>query len=101
MSLFDKSYNEKRDFLRMKIQTPLGVELSGKRGRFNAICRELSGGGMLVETQEQLMEGDELEVNVISTHGHSPQLHAKVQVVRLETEGETQLAGMQILEMLD
>ncbi|HEY7883478.1 MAG TPA: PilZ domain-containing protein [Cellvibrionaceae bacterium] len=101
MSLSDKSYQEKRDFLRMKIQTPLGVELNHDGQHYAGLCRELSGGGMQVELSKPLAEGEELEVRVISTHGHSPQLHARARVVRAQTDGDTHLIGLEIIEVLD
>lgn len=101
MSLFDKSYQEKRDFMRMKIEAPLHAELFHPGGQLTGMCRELSGGGMQVELASSLAEGEEVEVKLVSTHGHSPQLHAKAKVVRVQPDSDGYLAGLEILEILD
>lgn len=101
MSLFDKSYQEKRDFMRMKIEAPLSAEINHPGGQLTGMCRELSGGGMQMELTSPLAEGEEVEVKLASSHGHSPQLHARAKVVRVQAESGVYLAGMEILEMLD
>ena len=101
MSLFDKSYQEKRDFMRMKIEAPLSAELYRDGEQLTGMCRELSGGGMQVELTNPLVEGEEVEVKLASTHGHSPQLHARAKVVRVQPENSGYLAGLEILEIFD
>ncbi len=101
MSLFDKSYQEKRDFMRMKIEAPLSVELQHQGQTLTGMCRELSGGGMQVELEEPLAKGAEVEVRLASNHGHSPELHARARVVRVTTEGQSQVLGLELLEVLD
>lgn len=101
MGLSDKAYGEKRDFIRMKISAPLSATLSAEQGVIEGNCRNLSGGGMLVETEQDLPLGTELEVEVSSAHGHSPTLKAKARVVRsiAGTEKKFEL-GLEIVEVI-
>lgn len=101
MSLFDKSYREKRDFMRMKIEAPLAVELHHQGQPLTGMCRELSGGGMQVELDQSLPEGAEVTVRLASGHGHNPELNARARVVRVAAEGQRHLVGLELLEVLD
>jgi|SRR5690606_7848236 len=101
MSYSDKSYSEKRDFIRMTISVPLSAKLSAAGGVVEGECRNLSGGGMLVVTTEDLPVGTELEAEVSSGHGHSPTFRARMRVARnvLLDSGKYEL-GLETLSML-
>lgn len=102
MGLSDKAYSEKRDFIRMKISAPLNATLSADNGIIEGNCRDLSGGGMLVATKENIAPGTQLEVEVSSAHGHNPKLRARARVARTIAgdEGNYEL-GLEILEVLE
>lgn len=100
MSLIDKNFEEKRDFIRMKIEAPLDATISGNDGSFSGVCRELSGGGVQLILDTALTDGSEWELNIASSHGHSPQLRAIVKVVRVTPEGDKYATGLQILEVI-
>lgn len=102
MSISDKTYSEKRDFIRMKISAPLNATLSADQGIIEGNCLDLSGGGMLVETKDRIAVGTPLEVEVSSGHGHSPTLHAKARVARViaNDAGNYEL-GLEITEVLE
>lgn len=98
----DKNYNEKRDFIRMKLGAPLAAQLIQSNRTIEGVCRDLSGGGMQVETKEPLDLGTELEIEMASSHGHSPSLKAKVKVARCEeTSPGTFLIGLVTLELIE
>lgn len=98
----DKNYSEKRDFIRMKISAPLGATLTTPAKNIEGMCRDLSGGGLQVETKEALALGTELEVEVSSSHGHNPTLKAKVKVARVqEITANEYLIGLEILNLID
>lgn len=96
----DRAQQEKRDFIRMKIDTPLRAQITGDGIAAEGLCHELSGGGMQIATEHYLEPGTELEVTISAEHGHSPTLRAKTHVVRTETEGNTHRVGLEILEIL-
>lgn len=101
MSSIDKGFSEKRDFIRMKISAPLSAKLSHDEGVIEGLCRDLSGGGMQVESATQIPAGTELVVEISSDHGHSPTLHAKAKVARCTGDSETGfMLGLEIIEVL-
>jgi hypothetical protein len=101
MSSIDKGFSEKRDFIRMKISAPLSAKLSHDEGVIEGLCRDLSGGGMQVETATHIPAGTDLVVEICSDHGHSPTLHAKAKVARSTGDSENGfLLGLEIVEIL-
>lgn len=101
MSSTGKGFSEKRDFIRMKISAPLSAKLSSGEGVIDGLCRDLSGGGMQVDSPIQIPLGTELVVEISSDHGHSPTLHARAKVARSAPgpiEGFN--LGLEILEIL-
>lgn len=101
MGISDKSYSEKRDFIRMKIGAPLNAKLTVPAGVIEGRCLDLSGGGLQIETTEPLPVGTEATVEVASDHGHHPSLKARVRVVRSVTnEAENHLIGLEIIQII-
>ena len=101
MSSIDKGFSEKRDFIRMKISAPLSAKLSHDDGVIEGFCRDLSGGGMQVETRTNIPVGTELVVEISSDHGHNPTLHAKAKVARITGSQEQGfMLGLEIVEVL-
>ncbi|ACE85021.1 PilZ domain-containing protein [Cellvibrio japonicus] len=101
MGILDKNYSEKRDFIRMKISAPLNAKLSLDSDTIEGQCRDLSGGGMQVETTTPVAVGTELEVEISSAHGHNPTLRARARVVRSTAgENETHILGLEITQVL-
>jgi c-di-GMP-binding flagellar brake protein YcgR len=102
MNLANRSYEEKRSFIRMKVNTPVDVKLDQQR-QLAGICHNLSGGGMLISIPESLPLGAELEVTLSSHHGHSPMLRARTKVNRVQPEipQQSSRVGLEILELLD
>lgn len=96
----DRSHQEKRDFIRMRIDSPLTADIRGPGIALTGLCHELSGGGMQLSTDRPLEPGTELEVTVSSEHGQNPTLRATAQVVRSEPEGKGYRTGLEILEIL-
>lgn len=102
MDRLDRNYNEKRNFIRMRIDTPADVIIERNGERLKGICRDLSGGGMLIETKELLEVGLDLRIQLASHHANSPMLRARVHVARVKVNRSgTYTLGLEILEMLD
>lgn len=101
MSSIDKGFSEKRDFIRMKISAPLSAKLSHEDGVIEGLCRDLSGGGMQVDTAVEIPAGTDLVVEISSEHGHNPTLHAKAKVARSSSNSDGGfLLGLEIIEVL-
>lgn len=103
MNLASREYQEKRNFIRMKVETPFIAKLNLDEGRpIKGTCHNLSGGGMLVSLSEPLELGDKLEVTVSSGHSHSPMLKALTTVRRVDSSKNQDChLGLEIEEMLE
>ncbi|ACR12703.1 PilZ domain-containing protein [Teredinibacter turnerae] len=104
MSLANREYQEKRNFIRMRVDTPIQMVLEADGERFEGKCRDLSGGGLLVELATALPVGTRARISIQSSHGHSPMLEAIALVNRVETQLDTTekpcLIGMEIEELI-
>ncbi|MFL0808778.1 MAG: PilZ domain-containing protein [Agarilytica sp.] len=100
-----RDYQEKRNYIRMKIDAPVSVQLITNGSVENGVCRDLSGGGMMIEMNCVLPVGTVAEVTISSAHGHNPMLVAKAEVARVISQPESQaqpcLLGLNILEVLN
>lgn len=104
MSMNSRDYLEKRDFIRMRIDSPVEVHIAGHDSPISGMCRDLSGGGMLIEVDTALPAGSEVEVTLASNHGHAPMLRAIAVVTRISgdanDESGTQKVGLQLKDIL-
>ena len=97
----NRDYIEKRDFIRMKIDTPAKVTVTDDQGDFTGICRDLSGGGMSLDVEKVVPVGTEIRVVIASDHGHNPILKARAKVTRVEADHSGRCTlGVQIIDML-
>ena len=94
----ERNYTEKRNFIRMKVDTPVDLIIQGEGARtLKAICKDLSGTGMLVEIDETLEIGTPLRVSI--TSGKNP-FEADAEVSRSRTSANGKfIIGLKILEI--
>ncbi|HBO6834215.1 TPA: PilZ domain-containing protein, partial [Pseudomonas aeruginosa] len=85
MQPIEHNYSEKRDFIRMKLDTPVTIRCEGRESV--ALCRDLSASGLLLEAQSELAPGDHLRVSIPSTHETLTGLELEARVVRCERLG--------------
>ncbi|WP_075185716.1 PilZ domain-containing protein [Teredinibacter haidensis] len=104
MNLANRDYQEKRNFIRMKVETPVTIDLINSDEHYEGLCVDLSGGGMLIEAPSAMPVGTRAKVSIKSSHGHSPMLQARVVVSRVEAQPDTTerpcLLGMEIEEVI-
>ena len=81
--MLSKNYNEKRDFIRMKVDTPITITLTDTHQTLTGTCIDLSGSGLLVALNTSLAVNQKAKAVVTSHHGHSPTLQADVVVSRV------------------
>ena len=84
MILTERTYEEKRDFIRMRVDTMVSFQRADSKERYEARCCNLSGAGMLLETDKKLNLGDRLRVTVPSEGPDFAPLDASVEVVRVD-----------------
>jgi len=82
MALEHRAYDEKRSFIRMKINTPVQVQLGGEH--FTARCKDLSGSGMLLQSDRELALGAQVEVHIDQEGENRLPFNASAQVVRVD-----------------
>lgn len=92
------NHSEKRDFIRMRIDT--GVSLLHAGQVIAAVCLDLSSGGLQVRAAERFQVGDPIEVRIDSDHPALKGLHASTEVVWIADQpGGQQKFGLRILAM--
>jgi len=84
MSLDQRSYDEKRDFIRVPVECEMALETLDTGRRFVAEGRNLSGNGVLFVTGEALQPGDKLNLHIEATQVLNSVLDATIEVVRVE-----------------
>ncbi|HMU67500.1 MAG TPA: PilZ domain-containing protein [Cellvibrionaceae bacterium] len=99
MELSTRNYQEKRSFIRMKLDCPAKILLESEE--LTGVCSNLSGGGMLLVLDAPINLGTECVVSISSHFGHGPMLRAKTKVIRaMSCDGKCH-AGLSIVELLD
>ncbi len=83
MILSERAYDEKRSFIRMKIDTMVTFTVDGGSERYNGRCKNISGAGMLLETEKKLALGTRLYLTVPSENSELNNLNAQVEVIRI------------------
>lgn len=92
------SHSEKRDFIRMRIDTPVTLVHEGKV--IAAVCLNLSSSGMQVQAPQPFQVGDRLQVRLESDHPSLEGLHATAEVVWIAAQADGQHRfGLRILAM--
>jgi len=98
MSNFDRSYSEKRDFIRMHVDSKAVLKVGDVS--FEARCVDLSSSGFQIEAATTLQVGDKVTVLIPSSHAELPGLEADAEVLRVQpSDSGKQLLGLSVLEM--
>ncbi len=100
MSNIERAYTEKRTFIRMRVDTPVLLTLAdGSNTEIEAICKDLSGTGMLVEVDHQIALGTKLHVNIKSAKAP---FSANAEVARIKTSPSgNYIHGLKLNEIND
>lgn len=80
--LNSRTYDEKRDFIRMKVDTEIILTINDSNEKISGYCRDLSGTGMLIEVERELKEGADCQTTLASTNSAFPSLDASIKVLR-------------------
>lgn len=86
MSFHDQQYNEKRDFIRMKVQTDATLTLTANGEQLSVVCQDLSSQGVQLVLDQALREGTKVQLSIPSPTEHLQGLQALGQVTRCVTE---------------
>ena len=101
MEIATRNYQEKRNFIRMKINSPMNLSREGEK--MCGTCIDLSGGGMLVALDQVkgLEPGKLVEIAISSNHGHNPILKALTQVSRITARDVGYFVGLEIKQLIE
>lgn len=98
MSLNDRSYEEKRDYIRIRVDAEISLIYAGQV--IPAVCLDLSSSGMQVQAPRRFQVGDKLSVRIDSDHAALKGLEAETEVVWATDEPEGgQKLGLSIVSM--
>lgn len=104
MSLAETNWSEKRDFIRMKLNSEVALVFGNPVRKLTGHCRNLSGAGMSIELDEALPSGTKFTAtfaNIDSSRLDEPDLKTIAEVARVEkTAADRFLHGCSMLEIL-
>ncbi|MFZ2290646.1 MAG: PilZ domain-containing protein [Halopseudomonas yangmingensis] len=87
MSFHDQQYNEKRNFIRMQIDTQAYLQVSDGGERLAVVCQDLSSTGAQLQSAKPLELGTEVELQIPSPTPQHQGLNARGKVVRCQSQG--------------
>lgn len=98
MSSVDRNYNEKRDFIRMKINSPVTISCDGTE--YQGICKDLSGAGMLIATEHAFESGNSVNVYIEAKGDNHLPFDATAEISRVDANGDDgYIVGLSIKEI--
>jgi hypothetical protein len=91
MSRINIGTKEKRDFIRMNIDTEIKCKIRGTKEEFTGKCKNLSHTGLQFLTSKHLKEGTEIDVSLKIDSGLGrPPLNAKFIAKRISRTADEQ-----------
>lgn len=94
-----RDYAEKRDFIRMQVNATIELKILASGETTDAICKDLSGTGMLLKLREPLDVGTEVETALPSNSPEFPTFKTTARVVRNDKADDTYLVGLEIIKI--
>ena len=100
--MIKRDYSEKRDFIRMTINTPAQVHVEQEGIAAQGVCNDLSGSGMLLTVNRVLPVNSELLVTLLPEDKSEPMFQARCAIARsLKATEDKCLLGLEILAVID
>lgn len=96
MSTADRDYDEKRDFIRMRMNAQAHIFVDGEAAPLNALCQDFSAVGMSLIMDKPLPIGSVIRVVIESPNEQLSSLDAQAEVVRCDAEGSQYRHGVEI-----
>lgn len=94
-------YDEKRDFYRMTIDSPVTFRVEGGDQTHHGVAKDLSAIGMLIVSQQEAPVGATVEVSMRTENSLVPPLRARGEVLRVKPlNGSDYEIGIRIDEHL-
>lgn len=86
MSFHDQHYSEKRDYIRMTVETPARLQLPGSDTVLDVHCQDLSSQGVQLSCATEVSCGTQVVLSIPSPTANLPGLQAQGEVVRCATD---------------
>ena len=93
-------YSEKRNFPRMCIDCAARYRVAGSDKVDSAIAKDLSGGGLLLRVENELLAGSRLNIEIRPGKNITPPLYAIAEVLRCDAGDGEFRAACSIVRML-
>lgn len=87
MSSLAREFQEKRDFIRMQIQTPATLLLENG-SEYELICMDLSSSGAQLQSDNKIPNNSVGNLTILSGGGNTSNLEVEVTVCRVEKSSE-------------
>tara|TARA_R110002072_G_scaffold298816_2_gene473271 strand:- start:16063 stop:16365 length:303 start_codon:yes stop_codon:yes gene_type:complete len=98
--MYSRNWDEKRDFIRMKVDTQIILAVDDSQLKVEGYCKDLSGTGMLIEVDQEVGQGTMCSTTLPSNNDAFPSLDAKVKVLRcIQLSDNKYQLGAEILEI--
>lgn len=94
-----RDYAEKRDFIRMQVNAKIELKIVATGESKTAICKDLSGMGMLLQLEQSLDIGTEVETALPSHSPEFPTFRTTARVVRSDKSEGAYLVGLEIVRI--
>ena len=95
-----RNFSEKRDFIRMKVDTPIILKTLDNGHEYHGLCRDLSGAGMSVEVDHFFTADTELNTTLPSNNEAFRSFDTTIRVIRCtETGNDKFLMGAEIVSL--
>lgn len=96
MSTADRDYDEKRDFIRMRMNAQAQIFVAGESTPLTALCQDFSAVGMSLVMDQPLPLGSQIRVVIESPNEQLSSLDAQAEVVRCDADGNQYRHGVEI-----
>ncbi|PTY36735.1 hypothetical protein BGP77_05450 [Saccharospirillum sp. MSK14-1] len=96
MSTADRDYDEKRDFIRMRMNAQAQIYVEGESAPLTALCQDFSAVGMSLVMDQPLALGSQIRVVIESPNEQLSSLDAQAEVVRCDADGNQYRHGVEI-----
>ncbi len=95
-----RTYDEKRDFIRMRMDAPIRLVVGAQQRELNGRCIDLSGTGMCIEVDEPLNVGEEILAYLPSQQEQFAPLHAAIRINRQKVDLDSYKYGAVITRII-
>lgn len=79
---------ERRSFVRMNLENRVSFTVGNSKDVFEGTSVNLSGRGILFQTDCPLKPDDELDITILSCDSNEPPLTATIQVIRVNEQNQ-------------